>query len=407
MPSAAAQNVLALSVGLTATMRKQAAKTNAEVSDLIKAHSGDEGVATSAAERQKVYNAILDKYKALAQSWGYSFDKAVEKQNVATAKATARALPKGRNHPKPLTADQKVTALNGRTVQKMVAAATQSMGENAVRHLRNAAVAVFNKAKIEGKTDREIQKALAEAWDAEAGDQETHRFVDKSGRSWSNAAYLQMLTRTTLATVHRNAEINTLVGNGCDLARISGDGGGEVCDACQRWEGKVVSLTGATRGFPTLDEAKADGLFHPNCVHRIEYLDEDEIEEALEASGQKKAAQEAAAEERKEDELERKRESAAKARAAKAAKREAEDEKAAAERAAKERAEREAKAEKELSDAISAYIKSRRVAKEHILVLIAKNDFDGARKALAGLQSAIDGLVAAANKAKAAAEDAA
>jgi len=378
-------------------MRKQAAKTNAEVRDIVKAHSGDAGMATSAAERQKVYNAILDKYRALAQTWGYSFDKAVEKQNVATATETARALPKGRNHPKPLTADQKITALNGRSVQKMVAVATQSMGENAVRHLRNAAVAVFNKAKIEGKTDQEIQKALAEAWDAEAGDQESHRFVDSRGRSWSNAAYLQMLTRTTLATVHRNAQINTLVGNGCDLARISGDGGGEVCDACQRWEGKVVSLTGATRGFPTLDEAKADGLFHPNCVHRIEYLDEDEIEEAIEASGQKKAVQKAAEEERKEDEGREAREAAARAKAAQEAK----------ERAEKERAEREAAAQRKLAEAIAAHVAARKAGEADVRANIAKEDFAAARKALAGLESAIDALRRAAGEAKTAMEGAA
>ena len=402
MPSAA-QMVVELSAGLTAQMRKQAAATNAEVRDLVKAHSGDAGMASSAAERQKVYNAILEKYKALAQKWGYSFDKAVEKQNVSTAKQTALSLPKGHNHPKPLTADQKITALNGRTVKKMVAAATQSMGENAVRHLRNAAVAVFNKARIEGDTDQEIQKALSEAWDAEAGDQESHRFVDKSGRSWSNAAYLQMLTRTTLATVHRNAEINTLVGNGCDLARISGDGGGDVCDACQRWEGKVVSLTGATRGFPTLDEAKEDGLFHPNCVHRIEYLDEDEIEEALEASGQKKSAEEAAEEERKEDEeaLERKRESAAKARAAKAAKVAKESAEEEAARLEKERAEREAKAEKGLADAIGRHVAARKSAESKVRDLLAKGDIEGAKGAWLAIQDAIDELEDAVKKARA------
>ena len=48
-----------------------------------------------------------------------------------------------------------------------------------------------------------------------------------------------------------------------------------------RWEGRIVSLTGATDGFPTMEEAKADGLFHPNCTHRIEYLDEDETAAAL------------------------------------------------------------------------------------------------------------------------------
>lgn len=164
-----------------------------------------------------------------------------------------------------------------------------------------AAVETFRRAKVEGWNDHEIQKHLQEAWDERAGNQDTHRFVDSRGRSWSNAAYLQMLTRTTLARIDRNAQVNTLVGNGCDLARISEDGGGDVCEACARWEGKVVSLTGATKGFPTLADAEADGLFHPNCVHRVEYLDEDEIEDALKQSGQADAAHKAAQEEAAED----------------------------------------------------------------------------------------------------------
>ena len=33
------------------------------------------------------------------------------------------------------------------------------------------------------------------------------------------------------------------------------------------WQGKVLSITGKTKGYPTLEEAKAAGLFHPNCRH--------------------------------------------------------------------------------------------------------------------------------------------
>ena len=33
------------------------------------------------------------------------------------------------------------------------------------------------------------------------------------------------------------------------------------------WEGKILSLTGKTPNFPTLEEARAAGLFHPNCRH--------------------------------------------------------------------------------------------------------------------------------------------
>lgn len=42
-------------------------------------------------------------------------------------------------------------------------------------------------------------------------------------------------------------------------------------------DGKVLSLTGETPGYPTMDEAKAAGLFHPNCRHLYGLYVEDEI----------------------------------------------------------------------------------------------------------------------------------
>ena len=71
---------------------------------------------------------------------------------------------------------------------------------------------------------------------------------------------------------------------------ISGGGGGD-CDACARWEGRLVSITGATKGLPTLADAEADGLFHPNCVHRIEYVDDDELPELMRREAERRAAE--------------------------------------------------------------------------------------------------------------------
>ena len=34
-------------------------------------------------------------------------------------------------------------------------------------------------------------------------------------------------------------------------------------------------MTGETEGFPTVEQAKADGVFHPNCIHTIEPVDEE------------------------------------------------------------------------------------------------------------------------------------
>src|SRR5690606_31642181 len=41
----------------------------------------------------------------------------------------------------------------------------------------------------------------------------------------------------------------------------------EECPICRLWEGKVLSITGRTPGYPTVDQARADGLWHPNCTH--------------------------------------------------------------------------------------------------------------------------------------------
>jgi hypothetical protein len=40
-----------------------------------------------------------------------------------------------------------------------------------------------------------------------------------------------------------------------------------ACELCQPWQGKILSITGKTKGYPTLEEAKAAGLFHPRCRH--------------------------------------------------------------------------------------------------------------------------------------------
>lgn len=52
------------------------------------------------------------------------------------------------------------------------------------------------------------------------------------------------------------------------VRRLSG-GRLEVCEV---WRGRTISLTGLTRGVPTLQDAKDAGMFHPNCTHGIKPL---------------------------------------------------------------------------------------------------------------------------------------
>lgn len=92
-------------------------------------------------------------------------------------------------------------------------------------------------------------------------------FIDKSGRNWSMDAYVEMTTRTVTAQATLQGHADRQKEAGRDLIIIS-DHAGE-CPLCRPWENKILSLTGKTPGYKTLEQAKNAGLFHPNCRHTL------------------------------------------------------------------------------------------------------------------------------------------
>jgi len=145
-----------------------------------------------------------------------------------------------------------------------IAAQTDKMKDDMKTLLRQEATAVFRRAAVEGLTRREAYKQLKA--EILAKDPE-FQFVDKAGRRWDSKKYFEMLTKTVMANSLNEAYANTLINEGQDLVKVSQNG---ASDACRIWEGKVLSLTGATKGYPTVDEARATGqIFHPRCKHRL------------------------------------------------------------------------------------------------------------------------------------------
>jgi len=109
-------------------------------------------------------------------------------------------------------------------------------------------------------------------------------FRDRAGRRWSMTSYAEMAVRTSVGRAATEAHARTLTDAGVDLVIVSN--APRECPLCRRWEGKVLSLTGA--GGPrrvdvehatqdgvlvavdiagSLDEARRAGLQHPNCRH--------------------------------------------------------------------------------------------------------------------------------------------
>ncbi|MEV0445850.1 phage minor capsid protein [Streptomyces spectabilis] len=117
-------------------------------------------------------------------------------------------------------------------------------------------------------------------------------FVDKAGRRWDMAAYAEMAVRSVTARAAVEGHVDTLAQIGVGLVVVSA--APLECPLCAPWEGEVLTLgqdsgpravrvphaiqperllaptrTVVVHVAGSLIEARAAGLFHPNCRHSL------------------------------------------------------------------------------------------------------------------------------------------
>lgn len=92
-------------------------------------------------------------------------------------------------------------------------------------------------------------------------------FVDKAGRHWEMSTYAEMATLTAIERATVEGYTDTMKSYGFDLAVISSHAG--ACPLCVAWEGVVVSVSGESNEYPSLEDAEAAGVFHPRCLHHL------------------------------------------------------------------------------------------------------------------------------------------
>ena len=98
-------------------------------------------------------------------------------------------------------------------------------------------------------------------------------FFDKAGRKWKIENYVKMRTMTETVQAQRMAFFTRGVQYGVDLVRIKHLNIHPTCQLCAPFENKILSITGNTSGYMTIQEASLQGLFHPNCDHVPEDLE--------------------------------------------------------------------------------------------------------------------------------------
>ena len=106
--------------------------------------------------------------------------------------------------------------------------------------------------------------------------------IDKSGRKWNTQVYVDMAVSTKMNQAYVEGVKDRAIETGKDLAVIPEKG---AKDSCSNFEGMIISMTGATKGYMTYDQLQATGLiFHPRCRHspvpigRIELMPKEDID---------------------------------------------------------------------------------------------------------------------------------
>lgn len=127
--------------------------------------------------------------------------------------------------------------------------------------IRDASLRTMIQAFAEGKTRQQASKALL----GDLRQRGITSFIDKSGRSWDMVQYAEMNARTVARRAQTAGTRLRTIENGHDLVKIIDHD--RECPLCRPWEGKVLSITGKTKGYPTVATAESAGYGHPNCSH--------------------------------------------------------------------------------------------------------------------------------------------
>ncbi|MFH8717245.1 phage minor capsid protein [Streptomyces zaomyceticus] len=174
-------------------------------------------------------------------------------------------------------------------VDRLASALVQETGPAHLRMLRTSldvyrtVIAEASAAPLVGATTRREAAARALAKFADRG---VTGFVDRSGRGWNLTSYVEMATRSAVGRAAVEAHTDRLAAAQVELVVVSD--APEECDRCKPWEGKVLRREGpsgpgvvevehateddrtvSVRVAGSLPEARAAGLFHPNCRHTV------------------------------------------------------------------------------------------------------------------------------------------
>jgi hypothetical protein len=227
---------------------------------------------------QQTSPEVLDRVLATAQTRGITAALAELSAVVGTTgAATAAAVA-------PTTSVVAASVLSGAAAAAAIRADLTNALDDVVRRVLRYPDDVYRRAIAAFATD--VPLGLGTTHTAQQGAwgrllaQGVTGFVDKAGRRWNLASYVEMATRSATRRAYDDTKIATMQDHGISLVSIVVGSG--ACERCARWSGKILRTDGGPTGrirvprangdgeitvnvAATLDQAKHAGWRHPNC----------------------------------------------------------------------------------------------------------------------------------------------
>ena len=143
--------------------------------------------------------------------------------------------------------------------------ARQLVGRRITDVFRRAGLAALQQGTALGETRRQASKRMIK----QLADKGVTAFVDARGAEWNLSTYAEMHIRTSSMEATNLATYNRLAEYDLDLVKVPRhDGECPKCKDALDSLGTIFSISGTSEQYPAEDEARAMGLYHPECLHR-------------------------------------------------------------------------------------------------------------------------------------------
>jgi hypothetical protein len=214
-------------------------------------------------QQQKI-RAVLDELGEVEDDWSAMHIRALYTESVGDVNEALRLAP-----PAELSALHETSiAILGENLSLSLDQARYMVGRRVDDVFRQAGLAQLQRSTILGERARDAMKAIV----ADLQEQGITAFIaqraDGTPVRWNLGTYAEMVARTTSREACDQGLINRMAELGEDLVTISDHAGScEKCTSAIAQHGYIYSISGSSDEYPSVDQGRDSGLWHPNCVH--------------------------------------------------------------------------------------------------------------------------------------------